>query len=69
MEPQPEHVWLVTAGATAGVIACARFLALAAWKVRMVRNALHPASRIDLARWWLLTIVATCKASGYMVAS
>jgi hypothetical protein len=45
--PQPEHVWLVEAGFTATT----RFPAHAALKARMLRNPLHPASAMDLARW------------------
>src|SRR5262249_41953207 len=57
--PQPEQIWLVSAGGTA----MARFPAYAALKARMLRNAAQPASWMDLARWWFLSILAVCKSS------
>src|SRR5262249_40157995 len=46
MTPQPQHVWLVEADGTAITEPPAH----AALKLRMARNALHPASTMDLAR-------------------
>ena len=45
-QPGPEHRWLVNAGLTA----CTHFPAFAALEARMVKNALHLASAILLAR-------------------
>ena len=53
-QPEPEHAWLVNAGLTA----CTRFPASAALKVRMVRNALHPASGMRLSEVVVLHHVA-----------
>src|SRR5215831_3382618 len=44
--PQLERLWLVNAGLTATTC----FPAYAALKARMLKNALHPASEMDLAR-------------------
>ena len=57
--PQPEQVWLVNAGSTASTV----LPAFAALKFRMARNADHPASCMDFARWWFLTMLRTCKSS------
>ena len=57
--PQPEHLWLVNAGSTAITFRPAH----AALKERMLKNADQPASWIDLARWWFLTMLRTCKSS------
>jgi hypothetical protein len=35
----------------------------AALKERMLKNAAQPASETDLARWWFLTMLRTCKSS------
>jgi hypothetical protein len=45
--PQPEQLWLEEAGGTATT----RRPAQAAWEVRILKNALHPASWMLLARW------------------
>src|SRR5262245_5817275 len=50
MTPQPEHVWLVNAGLTATTERPAH----AALKLRMVKNALHPASAITLGEMMIL---------------
>src|SRR5262245_26609936 len=59
MTPQPEHVWLVNAGLTA----ITERPAHAALTLRMLKNALQPASETLLARWWFLTMLAVCNSS------
>src|SRR6185369_8693875 len=49
-------------GRWAGGTATTRRPAHAALASRMVRNCVHPASLMRLARWWLRTMLATCKS-------
>src|SRR5260221_12846527 len=57
--PQPEPIWLVSAGGTATTERPAH----TALKLRMLKNALHPASAIDFARWWFLSRLAVGHAA------
>src|SRR5262245_60468141 len=57
--PQPEQACEVEAGGTATPLRPAH----AALKARMLKHWDQPASEIDLARWWCLSILAVRTAS------